>query len=161
MVKAEPYRQDEGWAKPLTFMEERLVPKRVEGLVVPRIHKHLTNAYFKDPTVWVRIVGHWKKQDPYEGFQEGYVAYDIDEEAEAKRKVESINSEEEPGEELDLEEYEATLGPCLKIVLKTEDLFIIATQPSELEAKPNSLYWVIPNLIGPSEVNEEKVTWYQ
>lgn len=29
--------------------------------------------------------------------------------------------------ELDLEEYGATLGPYLKMVLKTEDLFIIAS----------------------------------
>lgn len=130
VIQAEPYRRDEDWAKPLAAMEERLVPKRVEGVAVPRNHKHLTNAYFGYPAVWVRIPGHWKKRASYEGPREGYVAYNIDEEAEARKKAESANKEEEPEDleaELDLEEYGATLGPCLKMVLKTEDLFIIAS----------------------------------
>lgn len=83
MVKAELYRRDEERAKPFAAMEERLVLKQVEGVVVPKNHKHLTNAYFGEPTVWVRVSGHWKKRAPYEGLQEGCVAYDIDEEAEA------------------------------------------------------------------------------
>lgn len=164
MVKAEPYERDEDWGKPLAAMEERLVPKRVEGVVVPRTHKHLTNAYFGDLAVWVWISGHWKKRAPYEGLREGYVAYDIDEEAEARRKAENANKEEELvdlEEELDLEEYGATLGPCLTMVLKTEDLFIIASQAGELEARPNSLYRVIPNPAGPPEVDGERVKWYQ
>lgn len=164
VVKAEPYRRDEDWAKPLQCMEERLVPKRVEGVVVRKIHKHLTNAYFGDLAVWVRISSHWKKRAPYEGLQEGYIAYDIDEEAEAKRKAENAKKEEEPidlEKELDLEEYGATLGPCLKMVLKMEDLFIIASQPGELEVEPNLLYQVILNPAGPLEVDGEKVTRYQ
>lgn len=60
------------------------MPKRVEGVAVPGAHKHLTNVYFGDPAVWVRISGHWKKRAPYEGLREGYIAYDIDEEAEAQ-----------------------------------------------------------------------------
>lgn len=143
VVATEPYRHDEDWAKPLMSIEERLVPKQVEGIAVPRIHKHLTNAYFGDPTTWIRITGHWRKRAPYEGPWEGYIAYYIDEEAKAKRKAELAGKEEESvdlEEEVDLEEYGATLGPCLKMVLKVEDLFVIALQPGEQEAGPNALY---------------------
>lgn len=160
VVKGEPYRRDDDWAKPLAAMEEQLVPKRVEGVAVPRIHKHLTNVYFGDTTVWVRVLGYWKKQAPYEGAREGYVAYDIDEEAEARRKDENIIKEVEPvdlEEEFNLEEYGATLGPCLKMVLKAEDLFVIAFEAGEVEAGPNSLYRVIPNLVGPPEIDGDKV----
>lgn len=77
----------------------------------------------------MRITGHWRKRAPYKGFCEGYIAYDIDEEAEAKRKAEFAEKEEElvDLEEVDLEEYGATLGLCLKMVLKDEDLFVIAS----------------------------------
>lgn len=144
-------------------MEERLVLKRVEGVAVPRIHKHLTNAYFGDPAMWVRVSGHWRKRAPYEGPREGYVAYDIDEEAESRRRAENTNKEEELVDlekELDLEVYGVTLCPCLKMVLKI-DLFVLASQSGEVEAGPNSLYQVIPNPTGPSEVDGEKVKWYQ
>lgn len=90
--------------------------------------------------------------------------YDIDKEAEAKRKAELTEKEEEPAdleEEVDLEEYNATLGPCLKMVLKDEDLFVMALQPGRQEADPNTLYQVIPNPAGPPLVDGEKVTWYQ
>lgn len=92
------------------------------------------------------------------------MACDIDEEAEAQRRAESANKEEEPvdlEEELDFEVYGATLGPYLKMVLKTEDLLVIASQPGDTEAEPNSLYRVIPNLAGPPEVDGESVKWYQ
>lgn len=133
----EPYRPDEDWAKPITFIEERLVSKQVEGIAVPRIHKHLTNTYFGDLAMWIRLGGHWKKRTLYEGPHEGYIAYDIDEEAEAQRKE---DEQFDPEEEIDLEEYGATLGPCLKRVLKAEYYFVAAVYPSEREATPNSLY---------------------
>lgn len=129
-VVKEPYQRDEEWAKPFVAMEERLVPKQVEGVADPSNHKHLTNVYFGEPAVWVQVSGNWKNRVPYESLREGYVAYDIDEKAEARRRAESTNKEKEPIDleaKLDLEEYGATLGPCLKMVLKTEDLFIIAS----------------------------------
>lgn len=58
VVATKPYRLDEDCAKPLTAIEERLVSKHVEGIVVPRVHKHLTNAYFGDPAVWIWLTGH-------------------------------------------------------------------------------------------------------
>lgn len=58
VIKGEPFWRDEEWAKPFTAMEEWLVLKWVEGVAVLRIHKHLSNAYFGDPAVWVRVSRH-------------------------------------------------------------------------------------------------------
>lgn len=63
-------------------------------------------------------------------------------------------------DELNLEEYGATLEPCLKMILKTEDLFVIASGAGKMEVGPNSLYRVIPNPARPPEIDGEKVKWY-
>lgn len=45
VIKEQMYRPNEAWTDPITSPEERLVKKHMEGIVIPRIHKHLTNAY--------------------------------------------------------------------------------------------------------------------
>lgn len=60
-----------------------------------------------------------------EGATKGFVAYDIDEEAKAKQ--EPLNEEKlnlEDIEEINLEEYDATIGPPLKMIIKPNVVFV-------------------------------------
>lgn len=52
VIVIQPYRLDENWVDLLTFLEQRPVPKHVEGITVPRRHKNLTNAFFGTPSLW-------------------------------------------------------------------------------------------------------------
>lgn len=74
--------------------EERLAEKWVEGIAVPWIHKHLTNAVFGTPALWRRMGGHWHYVAPYEGIKRGYIAKDLDAEAQAEKENQAEEQDE-------------------------------------------------------------------
>ena len=84
-------------------LEELLARKHIEGISVPKVHKHLTNALFNTLTLWVRINDYWKLKAPNKGRLEGHVAYEIDEEGKETKGGTTQEKDEVQG---DMEEIE-------------------------------------------------------
>lgn len=74
IIKEQLYRLDENWVELVTSIEKRLAMKHMEGIIIPHIHKHITNSYFGALALWVRLGGYRRQKTPYEESCAGYLA---------------------------------------------------------------------------------------